>query len=324
MDLEEEIINIFRNNFPIANGIGDDSSIIPNGDNSYYLTTQDTLTESIHFSTKYYTPQDLAYKALAVNISDISAMGATPKYLWNSISFPKKKASYMLQWSNFFCEFCKDTNIEVMGGNVSKSPREIQIVITLIGVSESKYIKRINGAEDGDFILLCGNAGHAHVGLLSYENDISCNKSLEIYQKALKRPANRFAEGKWLAKRPQVHAMTDTSDGILPNLVRILKQSKKSSVIEQDWFPPSYSFAKVCENLGCDPETVQLTGGEDYGLIFCVSPDMVDNIVREFKQEFKYDLTTIGRITQNLEERIILKKHGSEKILPIDSFSHFS
>ncbi|WP_092485110.1 thiamine-phosphate kinase [Candidatus Ichthyocystis hellenicum] len=322
MTTEEEIIDIFRRKFPLSNGIGDDSAIIPYQNDKRYITTQDSMVENIHFRTSYYSPRDLAYKAIAVNISDISAMGGYSLYAWNSISFPKCRIAYMREWSQAFCEFCLKENISVMGGNTTESPSEIYISITLIGVIDQKDIKRMSGAQHGDLILLCGNSGYAHVGLLAYENGFY-DSSLEVYQKALKTPTIRAAEGKWIAKHQDVHAMTDTSDGVLANLRRMLSSSKKSALIEQSWFPPSSSFTDACSMVGCDPETTQLLGGEDYGLMFCVAHNTVGDISTDFQKKFGYNLKTIGSIIETEDREIVIKKHGAEQQLSLPEFDHF-
>ncbi|CUT17913.1 MULTISPECIES: thiamine-phosphate kinase [Candidatus Ichthyocystis] len=322
MTTEEEIIDIFRGKFPLFNGIGDDSAVIPYQNNRHYITTQDSLVENIHFRTSYYAPIDLAHKAIAVNISDISAMGGSPLYLWNSISFPKHRISYMNEWSREFCEFCLRENISIMGGDITESPNDIYISITLIGVIDEKYIKRMAGAQCGDLILLCGNPGHAHIGLLSYENGIS-DSSLGIYREALKNPKIRTDEGKWIAQQKSVHSMTDTSDGILVNLRRMLKKSQKSACIEQSWFQPPLSFIEACKMVECNPETTQLIGGEDYSLMFCTENRAVEEICTEFKKRFGYTLKIIGIIAEENNHDITIKNHGVEQQISSPEFNHF-
>lgn len=180
-------------------GIGDDSALIKIPNNNVLAISTDTLVEDIHFF-KNITPKDLAYKTVAVNLSDLAAMGADPKWTTLSITMPKINNIWLKKFSNSFFDVLKEYNIRLIGGDTNRGP--LSITLSIYGLIEEKDALLRSNAHVGDLIYVTGTLGESAAGLFLLQKKISLKNS-KIRNYLIKRhlhPIPRIYEGKYLKK----------------------------------------------------------------------------------------------------------------------------
>lgn len=313
---EANIIEYLYAEFPT--NIGDDAAIIPLSETSSYVVTKDLLIEDVHFRRAYYNPASLAHKALHVNLSDLAAMGAKPQFVLLGLSIPDSYEKEIHEFLKGFSKACKDAAIILIGGDTTRSPDKFFISVTAIGIAETSKIKFRNRALAGDVICLAGMLGHAHLGLIALEAGI---EGLHSFKTMCLKPMARLPEGVWLSQKKEVTAMMDLSDGLLIDLQRLCAASKVAADIQLDQLTASEDFVKACQQLSLDPLQVQLTGGEDYGLLLTVHPQAYTSLAAEFKQIQGYELQSIGHIVSG--EGVHFMQQGQPRELLLKPFSHF-
>ena len=279
-DIRELFARVPKNDFE---GIGDDCAVLPMGDEAL-LFTSDMLNEGVHFLTDKSTAFQIGYKSLMVNISDVSAMGATPVATLLSLALPEDRFG---DWSKEFMrgyhKASKKYGVKLVGGDTTKSESGVCISVTAIGRAPMANIKRRNGAKVGDVVMVTGKLGASAVGL----RDVLAGKRLTRNAKIHLMPEAQVEEGEWLGCQACVHAMCDVSDGVASDLQHILDESKKSAVVSN---LPAVKGATWEDAF---------SGGEDYKLLLTVDKRKADDLARRFEAEFGVPLYNIGRITRS-------------------------
>ncbi|MGQ9620712.1 MAG: thiamine-phosphate kinase [Bacteroidales bacterium] len=318
------ISEMFRDlQMPGTLGIGDDCAIIPYSDTEDYVITTDLLIEEIHFLRDRITPYELGYKSLAVNLSDIAAMGAIPVASFLSIGIP---AGYDVEYLDLFLNGYKvlsqKYNVPLLGGDTTKSGKHFMINVGVTGKCGKGNARLRSMAQSGDIICITGFLGDSAGGLEILLSNLPENEDNLKLIKSHHLPEPQINEGIWLAKHPQVHAMMDISDGISSDLSHILKASRKSAIINLDKLPVSATLNKVASKYGWDIDKLATSGGEDYVLLCTVEADYFDKISSEFYAVFNKNLFRIGEITDG-ESIIKWKKNGKDIILSRHGYDHF-
>lgn len=268
----------------LIQGIGDDAAVWQ-CENATLVTSVDTLTEGHHFS-KNCAPEDIAYKSLAVNLSDIAAMGATPRWFTLALTLPEVNELWLEKFSKSLFKLASEYDVILIGGDTTKGP--LSITIQIIGtVDKNKMLLRSN-AKTGDLIYISGTIGDAGFALKN-----PGNKTLD---EKLNRPDPQVALG--LALAGHAHAAIDISDGLAQDLNHILEQSHKGADIHLEKLPLSAELTKALSRE--DAENLALSSGDDYQLCFTLSPN--HPIIQDLSTKFQ--LTCIGEITQNPGLRI--------------------
>ncbi len=288
-------------------GIGDDCAVIPISESESLLLTQDMLVERIHFLRHATSPYDLGRKSLAVNLSDIAAMGATPMATLLSLSLP---AEVMGDWVEEFMRGYRDLSLEhgvaLIGGDTTASKEDITINITAIGRANRANIKRRSTAEVGDIIVTTGVLGGSGEGL----NDI-LRGDLDTDMATLhRRPTPRIKEGEWLATHEEVHAMMDISDGVASDLLHILRASGVGAHIELSMVPKAGSLRNA------------LCAGEDYELLFTCSATHFERLHEGYRSHFGTSLHPIGEIVAG-EAMIEWLNHNEPQEEIFSGFVHY-
>lgn len=296
-------------------GIGDDCAVIPISESDAWLITTDTLVEGVHFLKEQISPTDLGYKSIAVNVSDIAAMGGMPNYAFLTLAVPKDlDRDWLEQMSLGIKEACQKWNIDLLGGDTVCSKRDIFLSVTLIGRTSSQYVKYRNTAQVGDILCVSGYLGESGGGLKVLQENVSKDFVKSLVE-AHFRPTPDPKLGAWLASQKEVHAMMDISDGLNRDLTRLLEASKCGAVVETTHLPISEELKQVCELRGWDPLEIALTGGEDYCLLLTIEEE-------SFTQKFKEILYPIGHITDQVG-KIDYLKEGTSLQLKLKDFKHF-
>lgn len=295
---EFELIRKIKSNLLTApvglvKGIGEDCAVLEKDADDYNVVSTDSLIEKIHFSLKYFSFIELGKKAMAVNLSDIAAMGAKPRYVFVSLGVPSSVSeqdihdfySGMEQVSNEF-------EAAIVGGDLSSSKEHFFINITVMGVVARKECKLRSGARPGDSIYVSGHLGSAALGLKILQKKKRLGPD---FVKALKTPQARVRLGRILASYPEVSAMIDTSDGLVQDLSHMLKASDVSAIVNLEALPHHKDFTATCKKMGVSPRDFLLSGGEDYQLLFTVDPKVEEDLLARTK-DFRVPITKVGEI----------------------------
>ena len=260
---EADFVNYLTGTFPFSRGkgIGDDTSVVKTGDD-YQLVTTDMLIENVHFSLDYFSLEELALKSLAVNLSDIAAMGGKPQYFYLGLGFPHKlKHEQAVEFFRGLEKGCRQWQVELAGGDFSRS-EQLFIAVTVIGKASQPVYR--NNARAGDRVGITGVTGESAIGLKLLRSGITAGHFVQKH----KQVTPEIASGQILAR--YVNAMIDLSDGLLMDLNRILAASAKGARIFYEDLPITPATRKICRGKGWDEHRAVLAGGEDYVLLFTV------------------------------------------------------
>ncbi len=295
-------------------GINDDCALFDYDkiQHKAWAISTDLLIETRHFF-KDITAQHLGHKALAVNLSDLAAMGATPCFFLLSVALP---SIYNFEWVQNFIQgilsLAKQYNCILIGGDTTKSENGIQISITVIGEVDSRYVLKRNQAKVNDDIWISGTLGDARLALgHKYKEYVLSNEHLEKILPRLEQPTPRIELGQKLLNI--AHAAIDISDGLVGDLTHILKQSKLRAQLYVDKIPKSPTLLQQNTHL---QKICSLVGGDDYELCFTAPHEMFYDIVNIGK-ELHIPLYCVGKIISNVQNT----ENIAEKNL-IDYFEH--
>jgi thiamine-monophosphate kinase len=303
-------------------GIGDDCAVIPQDENKSLLITTDLLIEGTHFLRDKITANDLGYKSIAVNLSDVAAMGGMPKYVFLSVALPKNIPS---DWLENFIDginsIANEYQVLLLGGDTSKSEKDIFINVMVVGEAKTKKIKYRAGAKPDDIICVTDNLGNSKAGLECILQNRCDDETARILLRQHYRPRPQIAEGLFLAEYPEVHAMLDVSDGINLDLQRINQASNCGAKIDLEKLPLSKDLLGFTQKFNLNPMEIAAIGGEDYCLLVTIDANAFKKIAQDFQQKFERELIAIGKITETKGLTYFLNKKPYR--LSLKSFSHF-
>lgn len=288
---------LFSTNIPKGvEGIGNDCAVIPASEGHSFLITTDLLVENTHFIRYQISAADLGFKSLSVNLSDIAAMGGTPRYAFLSVALPvDSPMAWIDDFMGSFRDLANETGVLLLGGDTTRSSL-IAVNVLIIGEIETQYIKRRSQAKPGDIICCTGNLGDSGGGLKILMDHLPQEGVAEKLIEAHFRPQSRLKEGAWLARQTAVHAMMDISDGLSSDIHRIMEESQCGAHIEVDLLPLSDHLKTAAVKHGWQAEEIALSGGEDYCLLVTVDPQHYDSLKKAYFEKFHQPLYTLGKI----------------------------
>jgi thiamine-monophosphate kinase len=243
---------VHTRNKPLIKGIGDDCAVIDYTKQTFLLLTADSLAEGVHFKRKYFRPAEIGARAMAVNISDICAMGGVPRYALVSVGFDKKeKQPFIDAVYKGMLDYAENYGIDIIGGDTIGS-KSFFLSITLIGEIEKKRVMLRGGARAGDSIYVTGLLGDSYAGLKVLNKKSRDNLKPFEYLPVKKHilPLPRYMEGRMLSQSGLVNACIDISDGLAIDAGNIAAESGKGAVIYWDRLPVSVSAQKVASGFG--------------------------------------------------------------------------
>ena len=297
--LIDRIANLFdRDDSEIIIGIGDDAAAISRGDGILSLATSDMLLEGVHFDLAYTSPDQLGEKALAVNVSDIAAMGGSPRFFLLSIALPKNtELDFIDKFSKGASLAAKRFGITLIGGDTVASDDKILISITLIGEVPEREVLSRKGAKSGDQIFVTGTIGDSAAGLALLKKGINMDNNPPEYGELIKKhllPSPRVKLARYISKNHLATSMIDISDGLLKDLGHICESSHVQGRVWLDRIPLSEGYIKAAKefNFGINPA---LAGGEDYELIFTIPIEKVEELDK-LENFFDCTFTHVGEI----------------------------
>lgn len=299
---EFEFIHRFLSEVPIDRqvllGIGDDAAVVMPTAQHGLCISSDMLVAGRHFFPDV-APEDLAYKILAVNLSDIAAMGARPKWVLLSAALSQLEE----KWIEAFCKSLFATLAEygatLIGGDTTRGPDVFNI--TILGEAVGKVLQR-NHAEDGDDIWVSGRVGLAAAALHQHFGDICLPDEVFLAcEQARLRPTPRVALGQELAKYNLANAAQDISDGLAQDLCHILTASQKHAILYADAIPSLPNLRQYLTDV--DYYRYVLAGGDDYELLFTAKPESA-KAIEDIAQKHQLPLTRIGKISAQSFDKV--------------------
>lgn len=274
----------------VACGIGDDAAVLRVQEGQELVVSLDTLVAGVHFPANT-PPAAIGYKALAVNLSDLAAMGAEPAWFTLGLTLPECDAPWLEQFSAGLFEIAACHRIQLVGGDTTRGP--LTVTVQVHGFAPRGAALYRGGAREGDDVYVTGVLGDAALALLAVNGGFRATGSQGGYLRArLERPVPRVAAG--LALREVAHGMVDVSDGLLADLGHVIAASGVGARIALAQLPFSAAMMAARAVLGerhC--LELALSGGDDYELCFTAAPARRDEIAR-IAREVDCPLTRIG------------------------------
>jgi thiamine-monophosphate kinase len=308
-------------------GIGDDAAVIRNGD---YLTvvSTDMLVEGIHFDLMYTSLKHLGYKSVVVNLSDIYAMNAIPKQITVSIAISNRFSVEALdELYEGIRSACELYQIDLVGGDTTSSPKGLYISVTAIGQGEIGKLAYRNTAKIGDLICITGNVGAAYLGLQILEREkrifleTGAQPNLEgqhyLIERQLKPEARKDMIEIFEKSKLVPTAMIDISDGVASEIFHICNQSGVGAYIEESGVPIHPDAQEMALKFKLDPITCALSGGEDYELLFTISPDDLEKV------KYLPDIYIMGEILPPTDGIKLYTTGGNIVPLTAQGWKHF-
>jgi thiamine-monophosphate kinase len=295
-------------------GIGDDAALLTLGSGTELVVSTDMLVEGTHFFPNA-NAEKLGWKTLAVNISDLAAMGADPRWATLSLSLPEINENWLADFSKGFFECAQRFGVDLIGGDTTHGP--LNISVTIMGEVPHGMALRRGAAQSGDDIWVTGRLGDAALGLAALQGEVP-ETGLEACIAALHLPQPRVEVG--IALRGSAHAAIDISDGLVADLGHILQRSKRGADIRINDIPRSPSVSSVMRKpLGMH---CMLAGGDDYELCF-TAPKRHDDLIVSLRDSLNIPITRIGTITSGNGLRL-LDGYGKEVAFDESGYDHFA
>ena len=293
-------------------GIGDDAAIVQVPAGRHLVIATDTINRGIHFPDNT-APADIGWKALAVNLSDLAAMGAEPAWCTLSLSLPSGDAAWVDAFLDGFLELASQHRVALIGGDTTRGP--LSVSVTVHGFVEPGRVLRRAGACVGDDVWVSGTLGDAAGALAQWRAGAAVQPALRA---RLDRPTPRLALGERL--NGIAHACVDISDGLLADLQHICAASGVGSEVELDALPASPELDAAFEVVR--RHAIQATGGDDYELCF-TAPSSARSSIARIAVETATPVTRVGRIVAGNTTRA-LQADGSQWSAPSAGFVHFA
>jgi thiamine-monophosphate kinase len=335
---ERELLRVLRGRIPggpgVLLGVGDDAALVESRPTTLFTT--DALVEGVHFTQAACPPHLVGRKALTVNLSDIGAMGGTPRYACVSLVLPGKLTyGYFSGLFDGLLERAAETGVSIVGGNLASTSGPMVVDVSLLG--DAEHVLRRSGAEPGDLVIVTGSLGAAAVGLrllsqgarLTSEGVLdqsgpwtpSSAKAVTRCLRAQLDPSPPLAFARALAEQDIAHASMDISDGLARDLSVLCEESGIAAILDRDMVPVDPLAGGLERARGGDAFSLALHGGEDYELLLAVPPDKWD-AVRDVAVIWDLPVTIIGTFVEGPPQVSLHSASGSTP-LKTDGFDHF-
>jgi thiamine-monophosphate kinase len=306
-------------------GIGDDAAVVEPERNRLEVVSVDALVEGVHFDRRFVPPDAIGHRALAVNLSDLAAMGAAPRLALLSLVLPPA-----LPLADFdgivagIAALAARTRVQVVGGNLTRSTGPLVIDVTVIGTVKRRQALIRSGARPGDELYVSGTIGAAMAGrLLLSESSRRVNDRLlddSPLTTAFLRPTPRLRLGTLLARNRAASACIDLSDGLSDAISRIAESSGVGAIIDADAVPLDPGARALLQSRGLDVFDEAFTGGDDYELLIAVRPRFRSRLSGPSRHGGT-PLTRIGVCTG--DRALLLRRNGAEVSMPLGGYAHF-
>ena len=329
---ERALIDRIRRRFPtplvpFVVGNGDDAAVVKPERGALQVLTTDAQVEGVHFDRRYSTLEDVGYRALAVNLSDIAAMGATPRQMLVSLMLPAWASPEDVDaLADGVVAAAREGAVDLAGGNVTRTPGPLVVDVTVIGaVRPRKFLTR-GGGRPGDALYVSGSLGAAAAGLEWLRSQQSGpvglpqDPSLAACVLRYRRPAPRTRLGALLGRTRTARACMDLSDGLADAARQMAEASGTGVRLDAAALPVDAGARRWFTERGTDPVRTAVASGDDYELLFAVPAKGGRRITAVGRQARGLLLTRIGELTSH--DDMVLMRDGHSETLP-PGFSHF-
>ena len=307
-------------------GIGDDCAVLEPDAGELVLATTDLLLEDVHFRRRYAQPGDIGWKALAVNLSDIAAMGGRPRWALVALACPlSARAEDVRAFYTGALALADEHGVSIVGGDTSSSPAGWLVNVTLLGTSARLPLRR-STARVGDLVAVTGSLGRSRAGFALLdragpEPDVDATARADVLAAHL-RPRPRVKEGQWLAAAGGVTAMIDLSDGLATDLGHVARESAVGARVHVDRVPVAATARAVAAALGEDALAWATSGGEDYELLIACAPEALDALADGLPRATGTPLTVVGEIVDATAGVCFVDGRG-DAVRVAPGFEHF-
>ncbi|HEX6207878.1 MAG TPA: thiamine-phosphate kinase [Actinomycetota bacterium] len=305
--------------------IGDDAAVVEPGGH-HLVVTVDTLVERVHFDPDVAQPDDLGYKAVVVNVSDVAAMGGSPRYAVVSLAVPPDtRPAWVIELYGGMRAAAEDYGLALVGGDTVRADQCVLTVTVLGTVAEGRAVTR-SGARPGDRIVVTGSLGAAAGGLRLVQGREGATRRAVMtgpgreLVAALDRPVARVGEGEALAQAGAT-SMIDVSDGLALDLSRVCEASGVGARVRLPAVPVAEALKELAEEIGVDPLDLALHGGEDYELVATLPAAAVEDARARLLDRYGTPLTDIGEIIET--GLLAVGEDGRERPLEAKGWDHF-
>ena len=310
----------------IIAGIGDDAAVVKVRPGHLLLATTDLLAEGVHFDLAYMTYRQVGYRAAVANLSDMAAMGATPRYALVAVALgPKAKARDAKNLYSGIQEACTLAKTMVVGGDTSASRRSLFVCLTVLGEAKAASVLTRTGALQGDVLYVTGTLGDSFAGREILQDRTVAPRVRDRDRDQLVtrhiRPTARLVESRTLAAARVANAAIDLSDGLAGDLRRLCTESRVGAVVDLQRLPVSRSLQAYSRVRRKDPLHYAVTGGEDYELLFTVPVKKVAQVERLIRRGLLC-ATAIGRITPARQGLRVMSVDGKSRALQAHGYEH--
>jgi len=308
--LIRRLTSVPYNDPAIVKGVGDDCAVLEYTQGKYLLVTVDMMVENDHFSLSWHTPNQVGKKLMESNVSDIIAMGGTPRWAFISISLTETtQVEFMDVFYLGLHESAQKHGVALIGGDTTHG-RDLVLNLALIGDVDKEFVRLRSDAVPGDLICVTGTLGKSEAGLRLLRK----GKNDGLLDGHLNPQCRLEWEGRAIAR--YAHAMIDVSDGLGSEVTHICEESNTGGFITWEHIPISPATIEAARILYDEPQSYALSGGEDFELVFTIQPENIPSLQNEFS-----DFTVVGEILPK-GEGIYLMRQGRRMELG-KGYDHF-
>ena len=301
-------------------GIGDDAAVVEPERGSLTVMTTDALVETVHFDRRYCPLDAVGHKALAVNLSDLAAMGATPRHALLSLALPGAlPLSELDALLDGLVAVATQYRTAIVGGNITSSGGPLFVDVTAVGSVRRRRVLRRDAVRADDDLYVSGDVGGAAAGLASLLASPDA-AGFDLCRRRYLQPTPRVRLGAQLGRNKAARACIDLSDGLADGIRQLAGASRVGVMIAADDIPIAPDTRRWFEASGVDPVVAALSGGEDYELLFSTPVSRRRSIAAIGRLSDRIPLTRIGRATK--DPACVLVRNGKEEALPT-GYEHF-
>ena len=330
--LIQQMTNKFQTYHSILVPNGDDAAILPPTKMGQVVCT-DTMVEEVHFTKQTMSPRQIGYKALAVNLSDIAAMGGIPKFFLVSLAVsPEWQEQELVEIYKGMKELADKWQIDLVGGDTVSSKHHLVLTVTVIGEVEEEVRLLRSNASPGDIVFVTETLGDSAAGLhyllqgpgqSKRQTGADVQKYISPLLLAHQEPTPHLKEGRILASYggKQKISLNDVSDGLSSEAHELAESSQVSIVIEKEKIPLSPEILRYAKEVGHDPYDWAFHGGEDFILIGTVAQELFDEIQGSFMAQNR-KIFPIGYVEEGQGE-VYIEEAGSRTKIEKKGYNHF-
>ena len=317
--IQSRFANVGRQSAEIVVGIGDDAAVIAPRRNTHTVLTTDSQVEGVHFDRRWSSPEDIGFRTLAVNVSDLAAMGAASRWALVALMLPDATAVADVDGIvDGIAQLAQRVGMTVVGGNLTRSPGPLVVDITAVGEVAPRRMLTRSGGQPGDALYVTGTIGGAAAGLEMLRTSGSgADTCIDRYR----RPEPRARLGVAIARARAARAAIDLSDGLADAAAQLADASGCGVEIDAAALPIESAAREWWTAAGVDPVASALVGGDDYELLIAVPANWRGRLRHATSRVSTPSLTRVGTLTKKAGARVLLRE-GLHEALP-EGFQHF-